>query len=295
MNWQTTLRILCLATAGACAAASADSVCVKGNRDVTPAERATMTRVLETVRAALPPAPADWVVVSDDSLSVPKSYCRDFEPSPWHYRFSRHYSNQNTQRREAGERALADAAATSQSEMAQKQPRLDAIMAKMNALVPQVQAAEQKGDAAKAQKLRTEYETLSQEYTRVIEGGDSAAQMAAAGAAMSHDLEMTISVDVNPGKVAAAQGMTKLSARPGSQVAVRWNTQHEAATNGHALVLLGQWAPAAQRSGWTAVVPANAALPAAHAYSVRIEADPARIEQTLQSIDFASLARSLQH
>ena len=55
---------------------------------------------------------------------------------------------------EAGERALADAAATSQTEMAQKQPRLDAIMAKMNALVPQVQAAEQKGDAAKAQKLQ---------------------------------------------------------------------------------------------------------------------------------------------
>ena len=116
---------------------------------------------------------------------------------------------------------------------------------------------------------------------------------------MSHDLEMTISVDVNPAKVgrqgAAAQGMTK-RAPPGAQVAVRWNTQHEAATDGHALVLLGKMGkPAAQRSGWTPMVPANAALPAAHAYSIRIEADPARIEQTMQSIDFASLARSLQH
>jgi len=106
---------------------------------------------------------------------------------------------------------------------------------------------------------------------------------------------MTISVDVNPAKVAAAQGMTKLAAPPGAQVAVRWNTKHEAATDGHSLVLLGRWQAAGQGAGWTPIMPANAALPVAQVYSVRVEADPARIEQTLQSIDFASLTRSLPH
>ena len=78
MNARLTFEALLAASALLVAGTAwADGECSKGYRQVTPAERSTMTHVLETARGALPAAPAGWAVISDDRISVPASYCRD--------------------------------------------------------------------------------------------------------------------------------------------------------------------------------------------------------------------------
>ena len=58
MNLRMTLAaVLTVAAMVGTCAAQADGVCVKGYRDTTPAERATIARVLETVKRALPGPP----------------------------------------------------------------------------------------------------------------------------------------------------------------------------------------------------------------------------------------------
>jgi hypothetical protein len=62
-----------------------------GYRDSTPAERGSMTAILQAAKKALPPAPAGWVILGGDRISVPSSICRDYERSPWKYQFKRYY------------------------------------------------------------------------------------------------------------------------------------------------------------------------------------------------------------
>ena len=50
--------------------ALADSVCEKGMRDTAPADRATATHVLETIRDALPAAPQGWQIVGNEASFV---------------------------------------------------------------------------------------------------------------------------------------------------------------------------------------------------------------------------------
>ena len=65
------MRATRIAAVGACAAAAmvlsagarGDAPCYKGFRDSTPAERATMTAILQAAKRALPPAPAGCVIV----------------------------------------------------------------------------------------------------------------------------------------------------------------------------------------------------------------------------------------
>ena len=73
--------------------AFADAPCNAGLRDVTAAERAQVTSVLQSAQAALPPAPEGWIIVVDPSneIFVPAKICRDHEATPWSYRISRTY------------------------------------------------------------------------------------------------------------------------------------------------------------------------------------------------------------
>ena len=92
-----------------------------------------MTAVLQAAKKALPPAPTGWVIVGDDQISVTTGLCRDYEAAPWSYHFNRTYQRVDDQ--EARNKIIADAAAASQAALKQKQPRLDAAMARSNAIV----------------------------------------------------------------------------------------------------------------------------------------------------------------
>jgi len=267
--------------------ARGDGVCEKGYRDTTAAERTTITSVLEAVKQALPPAPQGWVILGDDQVSVPTSICRDAELSPWNYGFTRYYQQVDDQEADA---ALVKAAAErSQADLAQKQPRLDALMARMQAISEQQAALAQKGDIEGAAAMNEQVATVQAQYQKVIDEGSVAAQNEAAFAEASRDQTMDISVTVNPRTAGQRDDAKAFKPPAGTVSALRWSGTRGSVKEDSARILIGQWQPA--ESGSTALVPrTNVAASAAHAIAVLVVADAGRITPTIDAIDFGSLA-----
>ena len=160
--------------------AHADGGCAKGWRDVAEGERATMLAVVDTAKKALPPAPEGWVVRGEDSVSMPTTLCIDQEGAPWTYEISRAYYHAAVQ--EARNQVIASAAADMAAQMEAKQPRLDAVMAKMNALSAEMAAAAAKADYARTEELGTQVQKLSDEYKAILEEGGTTEKMNAVAA-----------------------------------------------------------------------------------------------------------------
>ena len=270
--------------------ARADAPCNAGFRDSTPAERATMTGVLQAAKNALPPAPAGWKIVSGDEIFVVSKVCRDIESRPWNYGFSRHYSQFGDY--ETRQKAMADAAANVAAAQKLKQPRLDAVMAKMTKLSQQQVALVQKGDMAGAEAINAEMAKLQAEYQKIADEGDSAQQISAAGKIMNRDLKMIISVRVNAVYEMPDSEVAAFPPPSGALSASRRKTTSEDLDQGHALVLFGKWARNAQ-GRWQPVHRPNVGPTAANAISVNVTADPNRLDSAIQSIDFKSLAATL--
>lgn len=270
-------------------AARADSPCDRGYRDTTAAERATMTRILESVRQVLPPAPEGWVVVNDDPPSVPGSLCMDYERKPWSYGYSRTY--RRTDRNEEIDRVTRAAADLMQADMAKKQPRLDAIMAKSEALTRQQIALIQKGEMEKAVAFNEQLAALQEEYRKVSDEGDARARGEAMMIEAMRDIEFSVSVSVNPwGESPADADTTAITVAGKPVTAYRWNSRSEDSHQGGALVVYGLWRTTTSGSlGLVArgQVPANAV----HGLSVRVDADEDRLPSVIEAIDFAALEK----
>lgn len=271
-------------------------ICERGFRDSTPAERARMTTILETVKGALPPAPAGWQVTGYEVISVPTTVCRDEETRPWSYGISRTYNRVDDY--EARQKIMRDAAADTATELAERQPQIDALTAKMQALSTRQVALVQKGDMAGAQKINADMEKLQDEYKRVLEGSDSEARITAAGKESTRDQIMSISVRVNGMDQQVGSRAASLPPPAGATAAQRWtqagdaaNNAGDAATNdeGHALVLFGNWSRARTVPQWQGAPRANAVPTAAHVISVEVTGDPSRIDPMLQAINFPGL------
>ena len=272
--------------------ARSDGPCNKGIRDSTPAERATMTAVLEAAKKALPPAPAGWVIISDDQISITTSICRDYEGAPWVYHFNRTY--QRTDDQEARDKIIADAAAASQAALKQKQPRLDAAMARMNQLVQKQVALMQKGDMAGAQAMNEEVAKAQTDYQRIMNEGDSQAQMEAALAKASRDKSMYINVVVNSNQETSDTTAKNLPLPPGARAAFRWPSSQERVPEDHAMILLGQW-QASPDGTWKRGLHPEMSPTAAQVISISVTADPDRIASIIGSIDVKSLAARVPH
>jgi len=267
--------------------ARGDAPCDKGYRDTTPAERATMTAVLEAAKKALPPAPTGWVMQGDDQISVTTSLCRDYEGAPWNYHFNREYQRVDDQ--EARNKILGDAATASAAAQALKQPRLDAIMARMQKLTERQVALFQKGDYVGAGALDAEVAKAQGEYQKILDEGDSQAQMDAAVAKASRDQTMYIDVVVNSNQETPDATAKSLPLPPGARAAFRWSTTRGTVVEDHALILLGQWQRSADGS-WKRVRHPEMAPTAAQVISISVTADPERLNAILGSIDVKSLA-----
>jgi len=267
--------------------ARGDAPCDKGYRDTTPAERATITAVLEAAKKALPPAPTGWVMQGDDQISVTTSLCRDYEGAPWNYHFNREYQRVDDQ--EARNKILGDAATASAAAQALKQPRLDAIMARMQKLTERQVALFQKGDYVGAGALDAEVAKAQGEYQKILDEGDSQAQMDAAVAKASRDQTMYIDVVVNSNQETPDATAKSLPLPPGARAAFRWSTTRGTVVEDHALILLGQWQRSADGS-WKRVRHPEMAPTAAQVISISVTADPERLNAILGSIDVKSLA-----
>ena len=271
-------------------AAIGDYECVEGYRDTTASERSTMTAVLEAARGALPAAPEGWVILGDDSISVATSLCQDFEGDGWTYGYSREYQRVDDQA--ARDEAMNAAGANMAAAIADKQPQLDALMARSNELSAELAAAGEKGDFEKAETIRQELEKVGEEYQNVMFGGTAAAQMNETIARASQDLSMSIVVAVNrpydsPGLEAQRTQV------PGGYPAFRWSSTRGEVNEDHVLILLGEWQPG--ESGELRSVRRPGTPFAAHTIAVYVTADASRIVQMVESIDFSGMAATLVH
>ena len=270
--------------------AAGDGVCEKGLRDTTAAERATMMRVLNAAREALPPAPAGWVIINDDPPSVPQSLCMDFERKPWPYDYSRTFRRADADKQaaiEAGTRAAAD---IMKADMARKQPRFDAIQAKTAVLVKQQVAFMEKGDMNRALALNEQMAVLQEEGRRIMEEGDAQQRSAAIMKETMRDIEIGISVRVNPaGESPVDDGSVAINVAGNPAAAHRWDSRDEGSFQGGALVLFGQWrtlSNGARRHAVRGDVPANFV----HGIAVSVHADEKRLASVIEAINFGALA-----
>jgi len=267
--------------------ARGDAPCDKGYRDSTSAERATMTAVLQTAKKALPPAPAGWVVLGDDEISVVKNLCRDYEGAPWSYHFNRNY--QRTDDQEARNKIIADAGKASQEAYARKQPRLDAAMANMQKIVAKQVALIEKGDMAGAQALSDEIAQSQADYQKILDEGDSQAQFDAAAAKAGHDLTMYIDVQVNANQEVPDSSAKSIPPPAGARAAFRWNASSKDVPSDQALILVGPW-QSTTGGPWTRVRHPEMPPHAAQVMSIHVTADPDRMAGIIGAIDVKSLA-----
>ncbi len=287
-----TKSVLVVAAIFGTSIAGADAPCNKGYRDSTPSERALMTRVLTAAKNALPPAPAGWQIVSGDETDGPSNICRDQELYLWNYQFTRSYRQVGDN--EARQKPLEEAAAVAAAEAEKKQPRLDAVMAKMMKVNEQRVALLQKRDYAGAEKYDAEIVKLQAEYEKVANEGESQAMIEAAGKEMGRDLEMSISVQVNPGIRSPGDNARNIALPTGAFAATRWDEVGDPARadQGHALILFGSWTRKPD-GRWVQAARPNRSPTAPHAVAITVLADPNRIDSTLKAIDFASLSAAL--
>jgi len=279
-----TAEILLVLIAGPIA--NADGVCEKGYRDTTTAERSTMTNVLESVKAALPQAPDGWVIGGYEEISVPGSTCSDSDDTPWTYSFSRTYNRVD----DAAERdqAMAEAGAALQADMAAKQPRIDALMAKGQELNVALGEAAQTGDQARIDALNRELQEVQAELESVFNDSSMQSQEDAIGAITMQDRTMDIAVQFNASSSASGD-MQSAEVPRGARFAFRGQSTDEGVTNDRALVLFGDWQAreggileSSKRRGVSSA--------AAHAIAVTVTADPARLDTLLAAINFEAMA-----
>ncbi len=274
--------------------ARADSECVNGYHELSPDELAAMIRVLDGVRASLPPAPPEWGLIGGDEPSVQSKFCRDSGP-PWTYRFGRNYQNQSAARAADYESANAEAGQVAQASMQANQPRIDALTAKMASLSEGLVAAAQAGDQAKADAIAQELEAISVEFDRLMNEADPSAQVDAIYTETMRDREMSIAVDVNPRKVPKPEGAVPIAPAPaGAVAALRWESTGDGRSDANALILLGGLRHADDGASWSLPSSADTSgVPVG--YAIRIVADVSRIDGLIQGIDYAALSAMLQH
>jgi hypothetical protein len=273
--------------------ALADAPCNKGLRDTTPAERAQVTGVLKAMQAALPPAPEGWIIVVDtaNEISVPGRLCMDTEKTPWTYGFTRTYKQ--VAGAEARMKRIEDQAASQQATMAAKKPRMDAALAKYQAIMNKQMELNQKGDYAGAEKLNPQLKAAEKEYETILNEVYDPAAMAATDKAVNRDFEMSIRVTANPGSETVGPGAKAVALPAGAKSAQRWHVETDTQSTDRALYLFGAWTASAGGK-WSSGSRAGASPAAAHAIAVVVSGDPARVTATAPTIKFPAFAAAVK-
>jgi hypothetical protein len=273
--------------------ALADAPCNAGFRDVTAVERTQITNVLKAMQGALPPAPEGWIVVVDtaNEISVPARICRDTEKTPWSYGFTRTYKQ--VEGAEARGKLIEDQAASQQAAMAAKKPKMDAALAKYQAIMNKQMALNQKGDYAGAEKLNPQLKAAEKEYEAILNAVYNPTAMAATDKEVNRDFQMSIAVTANPRSESVGAGAQAVAPPGGAKSAQRWHVETEQESTDHALYLFGAWT-AGTGSKWNAGTRAGASPAAAHAISVLVSGDPERVTKTIPTIQFANVSAAIK-
>jgi hypothetical protein len=277
------IAAICIGTA-----AYADSVCEKGYRDTTAAERDTMMSALVAVKAALPQAPEGWVIGGYEELSVPQSFCRDTS-APLGYAVTRTFNR--TDDAAQREEALAAAGEALRAKQAARQPQMEAFMARLQTIGAQMGEAAQKGDTSRGEVLAREFEQVQKEFDELLASDNDDALIEQVAVATMQDITMSITVLVNPTGAGRAD-MQPAALSPGAHAAYAWTESADGIETAHKLVLIGSWQPRAE-NGVASQLAGKSSIAAAHAVAVDVAAAPGRLESLFSSIDFNALAATI--
>jgi len=280
--------ILGLALVTGVSAAFADSECGKGYRDTTPTERATITANLEAAKKACPEPPAGWVIQGDEKVSVPMSTCKDYDAEPWGYSFTRYC--QRLTGHEAEDSLMQVAADVSKTSLEAKQPRLDAIMARMQELGQQSGEAAQKGDWDKVDALSKEIDKVGQEYTKLLDDSASTEALNAAVEA-ARDASFNIGVNFNTARMWHDPAAVVLDI-PGAAAAYRWGEKDQ----GVALILVGAWKPVDSGEGEgldACAMRSGGKSESAQNVVIQVTGDETRVESVARAIDLKAMTALL--
>jgi hypothetical protein len=289
MQCATTVRTAALTTAVCLgSAAYADSVCEKGSRETTASERDTMMSVLEAAKAALPRAPEGWIIGGYEELSIPQSFCTDTS-APLGYGVARTFNRTDDQ--EQRDEALTAAGTQLRAQQEARQPQMEALMARLQALGAQMADAAQKGDSSRSDALAREFEQIQKELESSLASGNDEALIEQVAVATMKDVTMSIAVRVNPVSVGRAD-MQPAAPPPGAHAAFAWTESDEGIDTAHTLVLVGAWQPRSE-NGIASQPAGSRSIAAAHAIAVDVAADPARLDSLFGSIDFSALAATV--
>lgn len=274
-------------------AALGDAPCNADYRDTAPAERAQITGVLKSMQSALPPAPEGWIIVVDpvNEISVPDRICRDTEKSPWNYGFTRTYKQVTGV--EARGKLIEDQAASQKAAMEQRQPRIDAAQAKYQKITSQINELIQKKDYAGAEKLAPQLRAAEKEYEAILNEVYDPAAVAATDKEVNRDFQMSIGVSVNPHSEFVGPGATAIAPPARAKSAQRWHVENEGESTDRALYLFGAWTAGAGGK-WNAGSRAGASPTAAHAISVLVSGDPARVTRVVPTIVFPTFEAAVR-
>jgi len=286
MTTRTIVTAFICAALAAAPEAHAQVACEKGYRDTTAAERDAMTSVLERAKAALPQAPDGWMIGGYEEPNPIGRICIDAEGSPWSYGISRTYNRADDVAER--EQLQAEAGAALSASAAQRQPRMDELMQRMQQLGLELGTAAQKGDQARIDAINQELEALQQQMESVLSDAPSAAQTEALGALLYQDREMSIAVAINSGSVSHPD-LQSVQAPAGAHSALRGETTREGIVTATAVVLFGNWRPMAG-GGMQSVPRPSVASTAAHTLVVTVTADPARLDSLIGTIELGMLA-----
>jgi hypothetical protein len=271
--------------------ALADGDCGKGYRDTTAAERSTMTNLLTRALAALPNAPTGWVVTADGETRGVQSICRDVETAPFPYHTGRFLSRaDNLEERNQKDKAVFDRANAAQ---AAKQPRIDALNAKLEGIAKQLGEAAGKGDFARAEALNKQVDEVSAQLRAVYDENDQTPQITAAALENQRDSEIHVEVSANSMREYPGEGAQPMAKPAGVQLAYRWSDNPTSGTQDHVLLLLGTWT-AIENNGFTAAPRSGAAPVAPSSLAIRIDADAGRMQSIIAAINIADLAATLR-
>jgi hypothetical protein len=260
-------------------------------RTILPADRAAMGAVMTASLRALPPAPAGWVIThSDETPDPPKWVCAELVRRPWACSYTRHYSQ--TAKTSGPDAKVAQSYEALQKDAAAKQPKLDALMAKITKLNEQIVALVQKGDYAGMQPLSEQRDKLQAEYERIANASDATAGFEAAVAEQNQDSGFNITIDLNPDLEYEGEGATLLPTPSGAQTAFQYHYVAKEEDITIAVVLFGTWHKA-DATRWVIVAKPGVRLSAPHAIAVVIRAAHERVASVLAAIDYSALAAQL--
>jgi hypothetical protein len=248
-----------------------------------------MTNVLTATLAALPAPPAGWAITADGETRGPQNVCRDVETAPFPYHTGRFLSRvDNLEQRDRKMKGVFDQA---NAAAATKQPRIDALNAKLEEIAKKLGEAAGKGDLARAEALNKEADKVGEQLQAVYAENDQTEQVTAAGLENQRDTEIHVDVSANSMHESPGEGAKPMAKPAGVSSAYRWSDDPTQGTQDHVLLLLGTWR--AVETHYEATPRSGAAPTAPSALAIRIDADAQRVDSIIAAIKLGDLAAML--